>query len=128
MTDELTIERTGEIAIVQVRSRLTFGCGLREIMRELAQTGARCVLLDLSDVVDIDSEGLGELVAAHASVTRAGGGTILLNVNRQLEELLRITRIGLVFPTYDAAASIVRSILADRLPEQRRQRSEVYLG
>ena len=46
----------GDVAIVQVASALTLGCDLRSMLRELAtQTGARFILLDLSDVTDVGS-------------------------------------------------------------------------
>jgi hypothetical protein len=54
--ENLTTERQGDVAIVRVKSGLTLGCDLRSILKELAaQTGARYVLLDLSNVTDAGS-------------------------------------------------------------------------
>jgi anti-anti-sigma factor len=137
ITGELVVERDGAVAIVELRPKLTLGCGLRKTVKELAQSGVRCVLLDFSKVTQVDSSGLGELVAGHTSVKQAGGGTILLNVNHQAKELLRFTRLSSVFPAYDGAASIVRSVLSNRPSEVRSSAvreaeacmlSEVYIG
>ncbi|MCU1338184.1 MAG: anti-sigma-factor antagonist [Bryobacterales bacterium] len=128
----LTTERKGEVVIVQVGSGLTLGCGLRGRMKELAQTGAKCVLLDLADVADIESAGLGELVAAHTSLAKAGGIVMLLNVSHRVKEVLRFTRLCSAFATYGDVASAVRSFLANRPPVPREaeqcMRSEVYIG
>ena len=90
------------------------------------------MLLDFSQVKDIHSAGLGELVAGHASAMQAGCSTILLNVSRRSKELLRFARLSRVFPTYDGAASVVRSVLANRSTVEREAEksmlSEVYIG
>jgi anti-anti-sigma factor len=137
MTGDLKLERDAELAIVELPSRLTLGCGLRACMKELAQTGVKSMLVDFSKVTEIDSSGLGELIAGHASMTRAGGQTLLLNLNHGAKELLRTTRLTTVFPTYDGAASIVRSVLANHQPDIRPKSkrdseqfmsSEVHIG
>ena len=137
MTDLLKTERDGDVAIAEVQAALTLGCGLKEGMKELAQAGVKCLILDFSNVAGIDSAGLGELIAGHVSVTQAGGSTILLNVSRRSKELLRLTRLSGLFPTYNGAASVVRGVLANRTPHERssadreaepRMLSEVYLG
>jgi anti-anti-sigma regulatory factor len=106
-------------------------------MKELAQAGVKCLILDFSNVAEIDSAGLGELIAGHVSMTQAGGSTILLNVSRLSKDLLRLTRLSALFPTYNGAASIVRGVIANRTADRRsraerdaepRMLSEVYLG
>ena len=137
MTDLLKTERDGDVAIAEVHAALTLGCGLRESMKALAQAGVKCLILDFSTVAEIDSAGLGELIAGHVSVTQSGGSTILLNVSRRSKELLRLTRLSGLFPTYNGAASVVRGVIANRTPHERsgavreaepRMLSEVYLG
>lgn len=137
MTGELQIERDGDVAIIEVQSTFTMGCGLRERMKELAQAGVKCMILDFVNVAEIDSAGLGELIAGHVSVRQAGSSTILINVSRSSTELLRLTRLNGLFPTYNGASSIVRSVIANRAHDlqsktereaEQDMLSEVYLG
>jgi anti-anti-sigma regulatory factor len=56
--ENLTTERQGDVAVVRVKFGRTLGCDLRSLLKELAaQTGARYVLLDLSNVADVGSSG-----------------------------------------------------------------------
>jgi anti-sigma B factor antagonist len=105
----------GKVMIVQVSGKLTLGEGtsaLREQMRELAMSGPKRILLDMSKVTYIDSSGLGELVAAHTTLTNAGCEMKLLNLAKRTHDLMEITRLYTVFETFEDEASAIGSFVS----------------
>jgi anti-sigma B factor antagonist len=57
----------------------------------------------------VASSGLGQLAAAHATSARQGGTLKLLNVTKRLNDLLVVTRLLLVFDTYESEADALAS-------------------
>jgi len=107
----------GDVVVVSVTSTSTLDAELHRRMRELVQTGASRILLDLTGLKDIDSKGVGELVLAHISMAQAGGSIALIHVHHRVKELLR--RVGLVD---------VLAIFEDGVSDPAFDRSEVYIG
>ena len=73
---EIRERQVGPATIVELSGRLTVNDQpglLKEAVANAVVRGARNVLLDLSGVRYIDSTRLGELIAAHVTVTRQGG-------------------------------------------------------
>jgi anti-sigma B factor antagonist len=95
----------GEIAVVKVSGEITVGKGtdvmLKDKVNSLLQQGYRKLLLDLGGVSYVDSAGLGQLVQLHATTTRHGGVVKLLNVTKRLHDLLVVTRLLVVFDTFE---------------------------
>ncbi len=102
----------GEITIVDIKGRITIGEGnvmLREIMVGLLEKGKKHVLLNMTDVVHVDSAGIGELVRSHTSVRKQGGQLKLANVNKKVQELLQMTMLSAVFDVHQDETSAVKS-------------------
>ena len=76
-------------------------------MKGLAQQGSRRIVLNLGGVTAMDSTGIGELIAAYTSVRNAGGELKLLNLTREVHELLRITKLSAVFDIQDDEPSAI---------------------
>jgi len=73
------------IVILDLKGSLTLGEGdlaLRERLAALHRSGKINIILDLKEVIDIDSTGLGTLVFGLAKLRKASGRLALLNVNR----------------------------------------------
>jgi anti-sigma B factor antagonist len=60
----------------------------------------------------MDSAGLGDLILAHATTKKSGGTLKLMRVIERLQDLLTITKLVLVFETYDDKAAAVASFSA----------------
>jgi anti-sigma B factor antagonist len=76
MSVKLTTHEQRDVIVVDASGRLTLGEGtssLRTKIRELVQGGSRRIVLNMADVTYMDSSGLGELIAAHTTITTAGG-------------------------------------------------------
>jgi anti-sigma B factor antagonist len=72
--------------------------------------------LNLGGVSHIDSNGLGELVASHTTVSRNGGQIKLLNLTSRVQDLLSICRLSTVFETFDSEADALHSFVAVTAP------------
>jgi len=112
MSLTLTTHENGGVTIIDVAGRLTLGEStniLRTRIRELVQGGTRQIVLNLADVVYMDSSGLGELTGAHTTVTTAGGAIKLLNLGKRVHDLLKLTKLYTVFEVFEDEASAVSS-------------------
>ena len=66
---------------------------LRAVLRDAINQGARHLTLDFAAVDMVDSTGLGLLISAHNSVSKAGGHLSVIHVSDEILELFRSMRI-----------------------------------
>jgi anti-sigma B factor antagonist len=95
--------RVGDVIVLDLRGDITIGeeCrALREALRRLLARGQRKILLNLTEVMALDSAGLGELVSAYAAVARADGQIKLSALPPRVEDLMALTKLLTVFDTY----------------------------
>jgi anti-sigma B factor antagonist len=81
----------------------------KDKVNSLLQQGYKKLLLDLGGVSYVDSAGLGQLVALHATSTRHAAVLKLLNVTKRLKDLLVVTRLVTVFQTFENEAEALAS-------------------
>ena len=107
----------GEVVIVKVTGDITLGKGADVVLKEtiggLLQQGHRKLLLDLGGVSYVDSAGLGQLVQMHATTARQNGVLKLLNVTKRLKDLLVVTRLLVVFETFENEKEALESFRKD---------------
>jgi len=100
------------ITVLDIVGKLTIDEAAQQlrdkINSRIAQKETR-IVLNLQHVPDIDSGGLGALIASFGSVTRAGGTMKLLNVSARNHDLLSITRLVTVFESFDSEVEAVSS-------------------
>jgi anti-anti-sigma factor len=97
---DLTLEAvtTPEEILVRCSGRITsrtsnnFQTKVRSLILE-----TKTVVLDLTDVNQIDSSGLGALVSVYMSARRRGCELKLINLSQRLQDLFRITKLFSVF-------------------------------
>jgi len=100
------------IAIVDITGQLRLGEGtgkLREVVQQLVRDGYRNILLNLAGVTHVDSSGIGELVMNYTTLRNQGGEVKLLNLNKNVRNLLQITRLFTVFDVHDDQASALKA-------------------
>jgi anti-sigma B factor antagonist len=100
------------VAIVDVAGRITLGEGssqLRNVLRDLLESGQKNILLNLSDVTYIDSAGIGELVAGYTTVANRGGTVKLLGLTNRVKDLLQITKLYTVFDVHETEEHALRA-------------------
>ncbi len=90
-----TRERDG-ITILDLKGKITIGVGdiaLRDAVHDAVNGGAKNILINLKSVKTIDSSGIGELVAAFTTVTKAGGALKLFSIPPKVSDILQITQL-----------------------------------
>lgn len=95
---------SNDVGILRLSGRLTINDApgmLRDAAADLVRRGARHVIVDLGEVRFIDSTRLGELIAAHVTLSREGGRLILARTPPRVLELLRLSSLADVFERYD---------------------------
>ncbi|WP_171064101.1 STAS domain-containing protein [Actinomadura soli] len=91
------------VAVLAGQIDVATSAQLREDLTCLVASGTRHLILDVSAVSLIDSNGLGVLLALHHHLRDHCGSVALTGVNRQIREVLRVTRLITVFPIYGTA-------------------------
>ena len=94
----VAVDRTGDAAEVRCSGRLVAGVNDRLYLevRQLIPSSKR-ILLDLTDLTQMDSTGLGTLVRLYVSARSAGCTLQLVNLGAQVRQLLGTTNLLEVF-------------------------------
>ena len=101
---KFSMREVGDVTILEPRGKITIGTcdvALRGALEEIIQQSESKILLDLKGVKRMDSSGLGELIAAHNSVTEFCGVIKLMNLPSKLRGVLGLTQILSVFDVFD---------------------------
>jgi anti-sigma B factor antagonist len=109
---EMKERESGGVTILDLSGRITQGGGdldVKDRLQSLVQQGRKNIVLNMANLSYIDSAGLGGLVSAHTTLSREGGRVKLANVTKKLQDLLSITKLYLVFETFDSEAAAVDS-------------------
>ena len=96
--------QAGDVTILDLSGSIRMGEGcisLRNYIRGLAGGYKKKLLLNLAGVKNVDSSGIGELIANYTTITRDGGQLKLLNLTEKIRDLLVITKLLTVFDAYD---------------------------
>jgi anti-sigma B factor antagonist len=112
MSIKLKNSEKSSVVIVEVSGKLTLDDGtqaLRSNIRMLVDGGFTRILLNMAGLNDIDSSGMGELIAAYTKLTAAGGEIKLLNLAKRPHDLLKITKLYTVFETFENEALAIAS-------------------
>jgi anti-sigma B factor antagonist len=90
----LDIERNGDVATVKCQGKLVLGvcdvltCKVRELI-----PNSKRVVLDLTDLKQMDSMGLGTIVRLYVSAKSGGSCLVLINMGPRIRQLLGITNL-----------------------------------
>ena len=90
----LDIDRSGEHVVVRCRGRLVAGVN-DFLYAEVSQLipGSKRVVLDLTELTQMDSMGLGAIVRLYVSAKSAGCELQLINLGPRIRQLLGMTHL-----------------------------------
>jgi anti-sigma B factor antagonist len=103
----------GNVAVVGLTGRFTVADQpnvLRNAVVGAVDRGARHILLDLAGVQYLDSTRLGELIAAHVTVSRSGGRLTLVATPKRIAELLAIAGLDRIFEQFPTVADATKKL------------------
>ncbi len=112
MSVKANVRQSGNVAIIDLTGRIRLGEGtglLRNTIKDVLEKGSHNILINLENVSYIDSSGLGELVGAYATVGNRGGNIKLLKAQKNLTELLQVTKLYTVFEVFEDETAAVDS-------------------
>jgi anti-sigma B factor antagonist len=98
------------MTVIELSGRLTVNDRpgmLKGAVGAAVERGARQVVLDLSNVKYIDSTRLGELIAAHVTLSRLSGQLRLAATPARVIELFTMAGLDGVFARYDSVKDAV---------------------
>jgi anti-sigma B factor antagonist len=102
----------GNVKVLDLSGAITLHKGDDQLFKDninsLVHQGHKNILVNMGGVTTVDSTGLGEIVAAYTTVTKAGGSMKLVNLTTRLHDLLSITKLLTVFDTYDSEQEALR--------------------
>ena len=122
MSLETTTRTLGDVIIVECAGRIVLGeetANLRNLVANLMNETPSLVL-DLSEVAHIDSNGIGMLFGLHIAAQKRGVTIKLAGLGGRIKEVAEITRLSTVFevfPTADAAAASLSPAVAAAVEE-----------
>ena len=82
---------------------------LRDTIKKLSEADNKKLVIDVSDVLYLNSTALGVLISAHANYAKREGKIKLCNLNKNLKNLFVITKLALIFDSYENQVEAVTS-------------------
>ena len=104
--------RVDSVVVLDLQGKIRLGESNQEfhqMLRSLVERGEKKILLNLAEVSNIDSSGLGELVAGYATLQKNGGEMKLINLTEHVSELMMITKLLTVFEYYESEEKAIES-------------------
>ena len=102
----------GDVVVLDVSGKIVLGEAtelLKDKVNSLVNQGQKKLLLNLAGVSYMDSAGLGMMMAAYATAMRQGGSLKLLNLTKRITDLLFITKLLMIFETFDSETEALAS-------------------
>jgi anti-sigma B factor antagonist len=96
------IRHTGTVSIVDLSGQLTsFASGvLRQTISDLMSQGNKQIVLNVGNLMYLDSSGVGALVNCYMSVIKQGGDMKVVGLTPKVEEVLKITQLYRIFQDF----------------------------
>ena len=110
---EISIRKSGDVTIMDLRGRSTIDAGESELLsrqlRRLLANDARKLLLNLADLRRIDSSGVSVIIETCVSIRRMNGDLKLVKPRERVLEVLSVLRLLEVIETFEDEAEAVAS-------------------
>ncbi len=106
----LMIERrtAGDVVVLDLKGRATIGRDadfLNEALRRELSAGTRWLLANLTELIQVDSSGLANLVRTLVSMRRGGGEMRLVVPPGRVRAVFEVTQLARAMTCYDDEAS-----------------------
>jgi anti-sigma B factor antagonist len=110
---EISVRECGDVSILDLLGRSTIDGGESELLsrylRELTAAGKRKLLLNLMNLSQIDSSGVGIIVEMCVSLKRNGGELKLLSPRDRVLDVLKVFRLLDVIPSFEDETNALAS-------------------
>ena len=109
---QVSIRQSADVTILDLQGRATIGRGndlLSSNLRKLIDDGTHKLLLNLADLMQVDSSSLSTMVRAFVSLGRQGGNLKLLHPRGRVRMVLETLHLLDVIPSFEDEAEAVAS-------------------
>jgi anti-sigma B factor antagonist len=109
---EMTIEKVGEVAVVELRGEQLDASNVADFKRDIAPVleGNSRVVFDLSQLRFVDSSGLGAILSCLRRLNGTGGELKLCGLAKPVRALFELVRMHKIFDIYATRDEAVRSL------------------
>lgn len=110
--DLFAAEKLGEIQIVRISTdRMTHDMldDFRESLLKMVDQGDRNLLLDMKQVIYLDSFGVGVIMEVHRRVRAMGGTLKLSGLQNRVAKMVSITNLDLVLEIFEDDSAAIES-------------------
>ena len=101
---QIAERQVGDVTILDLWGQITIGETSQALRREigrLCEEDRKNILLHLAGVRQVDSSGLGNLVASCTSLQKKGGALKLVKLSEGIHNLMVLTKLLTVFEVYE---------------------------
>jgi anti-sigma B factor antagonist len=113
MSLSIEIRKVDHVIILELAGRLSvLESRLRQLGEDLIERGERYFVISLANVSFLDNAGLGQLCWMYTVARNRGGDMKLLRPTPRIKKLLTITKLDMVFQSFENEAEALRSIPA----------------
>ncbi len=122
--EKLTVSssKNGDVMVVEARGRATLGENsefLDHELQRIAREGNLKLLVNLTEVVQMDSSGISALVRQCTGLSRKGGSLrIVCKTGSRVYDALNVTRLIDVIPTFETEAAAMASFQQAAAPKK----------
>lgn len=113
MNLEISSQEVSDVTILYLRGRATIGGGesefLSSYLKKLLAGGARKLVMDLKELAQVDSSGVGIIVGTCVSLRRQGGDLKLLCPHNKVRSVLTVFRLLDAIETFEDKAQALAS-------------------
>ena len=106
MAIEVKASESGGVEVVTISGKIVGSAQssreFHELIKTLIDEGKRKFVIDLTETPWTNSLGVGMLMGAYTSVRSNQGEIVLANATERIRDLLRVTRLDLVFEVFDS--------------------------
>jgi len=110
---QISLRKSGDVTIVDLRGKATVNDGeseqLRSRLEKLVGTGVRKLLLNLTDLIQIDSSGVSIIAETYVSLKQQGGRLRLLGPRGRVLQVLTVLRLLDVVESFEDEAQALAS-------------------
>ncbi len=112
---KINTHEVGDATVLELHGKLTGGPEaetFRTIFKDLVKEGRKKIIINLGKVSWINSTGLGILISGYTTLRREGGDIVLTNVSDRIESILYVTKLNLLFKTFDSEEEALKGLEA----------------
>ena len=107
----LRIHEQYNAAVIELKGKIEggpFAAEFKQTLQDLIKENKKNIVVDMSGISFINSNGIGILVGGYTTVKNGGGELKLVNPGKKVAGVLSITRLNMIFKNYNSVEEAVK--------------------